>query len=104
VLARQPEESERALDILLRPRGQPRIAGRPFAEPSGEIGPGLGQLAAVVEPAQLLEAVGAVLSRQVVERVPEEVNVAALQAASGITSPMATTSRHDRRIRPSSTP
>lgn len=51
VPARQPEEGQRALDVLLGPCGDPRIAGRPFGEPCGEIGLGLGEIAPVVEPA-----------------------------------------------------
>lgn len=42
------------------------------------IGLGLGEIAPVVEPAQFLQAIVAMLSRQVIERVPEEMHVAAL--------------------------
>lgn len=46
-------------------------------------GLGLGEIAAVVEPAELLQAVVAMLPRQVVKGVPEEVNVAALIGSLG---------------------
>ncbi|GLS36973.1 hypothetical protein GCM10010869_25650 [Mesorhizobium tianshanense] len=73
---RQPEEGERLFDVLLDPGGEPGIARRPFGHLCSEIG--LGNVAPVIEPAQLLQAVVAVLARQMIERVPEEGHVAAL--------------------------
>ena len=54
-----------------------------LAEPAGEVLARLGELAAVVEPAQLLQAVVVGLARQVVERVAQEVHVAALPGRRG---------------------
>jgi hypothetical protein len=73
VLARQPEEGQRLLDVLLDPGGEPGIARRPFGQPRGGVDLGFGKVAPVVEPSELLQAVVAVLSRQVIEGVPEEV-------------------------------
>lgn len=49
------------------PGHQPRIARRPFGQPRG----GIGEIAPVIEPAQLLQAVIGVLARQMVERIPD---------------------------------
>src|SRR3546814_15859373 len=51
--------------------------------PLGEIGAGLGEVAPVVEPAQSLQAVVVGLPWQVIERVPQEVHVAALVCGAG---------------------
>jgi transposase len=75
VLARQPEEGQRLLDGLLRPARHARILARPLGQPCGEIDLGLGEIAAVIKPAQLLQAIVAVLLGQMVERIPEEVDV-----------------------------
>lgn len=83
VLTRQSDESQRLFDGILGPACQSRTAARPFGKPCGEIGLGLGEIAPVVEPAQLLQAIVAVLSLQVIERVPEEVHVAALPGGFG---------------------
>lgn len=74
VLARQAKEGQRAFDGLLHPVVSQ--AARPFGQPCGEIGLGLGEIAPVVEPSEFLQAIVAVLARQVIERVPEEVHVA----------------------------
>ena len=55
VLTRQPEEGQCALDVLLGPCCQPRIAGRPFGKPCGEICLGFVEIAAVVEPPEFLQ-------------------------------------------------
>src|SRR3546814_13127002 len=55
----------------------------PAGEPLGEIGAGLGEVAPVVEPAQFLQAVVVGLPWQVIERVPQEVHVAALVCGAG---------------------
>jgi transposase len=75
VLARQPEEGQRLHDGLLRPARHARILARPLGQPCGEIDLGLGEIAAVIKPAQLLQAIVAVLLGQMVERIPEEVDV-----------------------------
>lgn len=48
MLARQAKEGQRALDGLLHPTRQSRIAARPFGQPCGEIGLGLGEIAPVI--------------------------------------------------------
>src|SRR3546814_3682989 len=68
---------------LLGPVGEPGIFGAPSGEPLGEIGAGLGEVAPVVEPAQFLQAVVVGLPWQVIERVPQEVHVAALVCGAG---------------------
>src|SRR3546814_12619064 len=79
----QPVEGEGLLYRLLGPVGEPGIFGAPSGEPLGEIGEGLGEVAPVVEPAQFLQAVVVALPWQVIERVPQEVNVAALVYGEG---------------------
>lgn len=92
MLAWQSEEGQRLLNGFLHPGGQPRIAGRAFAEPGGEIGLRLAEVAAIIEPSQFLQAIITMLARQVIEGVSEEMHVTArCQAASGITSPIAAT-------------
>lgn len=83
MLSRQPEEGQGLFDGILGPACQARIACRPFGKPCGKISPGLCEIAPVVEPAQFLQAVVAVLPRQMIERVPEEVHVAALPGGFG---------------------
>src|SRR3546814_3969665 len=78
-----PVEGEGLLDRLLGPVGEPGIFGAPSGEPLGEIGAGLGEVAPVVEPAQFLQAVVVGLPWQVIERVPQEVHVAALVCGAG---------------------
>ena len=78
VLAREPVDVQRLADLRLDPVGQPRIALRPALEPRLQVLLGLLQVAAVVEPAQLLTAIIIGLAGQVVERVPKKMHVAAL--------------------------
>src|SRR3546814_20262791 len=79
LMIRQPPRSSRTDTLfpyttLFR---SPGIFGAPSGEPLGEIGAGLGEVAPVVEPAQFLQAVVVGLPWQVIERVPQEVHVAA---------------------------
>ena len=83
VPARQTVEDEGLLDGLLGPGDEAWVARAPFGDPGGEIAPGFLGRAAVVEPAQLLQAVVVGLAGQVVEGVPEEVDVAALEGGLG---------------------
>src|SRR5438094_4941304 len=83
VLARQAIEGEGLLDRLFDPIDQPGIAARPFGDPSGKVLARLFDRAAVVEPPELLQAVVVGLAWQVVERVPQEVDVAALEGSFG---------------------
>jgi hypothetical protein len=69
---------EGLLDGLFDPLGEAWVASRPFGEPGGAVGLGLGEVAAVVKPAQFLQAVVGMLPRQMIEGVSEEVDVAAL--------------------------
>ena len=69
MLARQPVEGERLLDRFLDPCDEPRITRAPFGDPGGEVVAGLFDRAAVVKPAQLLQAVVVGLARQVIEGV-----------------------------------
>ena len=89
VLARQAVEGERLLDGLLDPGDELRITRAPFGDPGGKVAAGLLDRAAVVEPAQLLQAIVVGLARQVVEGVAEEVDVASLEGGLGETSRMA---------------
>lgn len=86
MLARQAEEGQRAVDGLLHPGRQAGIAARSLGQPCGEIGIGLGEIAPVLEPAQLLQAVVAILSRQVIERIPEEMHVGAVKKPASVDS------------------
>src|SRR3546814_18966482 len=79
----QQEEGEALLDRLLGPVGEPGIFGAPSGEPLGETGAGLGEVAPAVEPAQFLQAVVVGLPWQGIERVPQEVHVAALVCGAG---------------------
>jgi len=83
VLARQTVEGEGLLDGLLGPGDEAWVARAPFGDPGGEIAAGFLGRAAIVEPAQLLQAVVVGLAGQVVEGVPEEVDVAALEGGLG---------------------
>src|SRR4029453_11452470 len=78
MLGRQAIEGQRAADVLLDPIGELRILALPAGEPRREIMLSLRQVATCVEPAQLLQAVVIGLARQIIERVTQEVNIAAL--------------------------
>ena len=71
MLARQPVEGERLLDRFLDPCDEPRITRAAFGDPGGEVVAGLFDRAAVVKPAQLLQAVVVGLARQVIEGVAQ---------------------------------
>ncbi len=79
MLARQTKEGQRLLDGFLNPGGQARIADRPFSQPRGEIGLRLIKVAAIIEPSKLLQAIVAMFARQVIEGVPEEMHVGAVE-------------------------
>ena len=79
MLARQTKEGQRLLDGFLNPGGQARIADRPFSQPGGEIGLRLVEVAAIIEPLKLLQAIVAMFARQVIEGVPEEMHVGAVE-------------------------
>ena len=56
VLARQPVKAQRLRDVLLDPAAELGIGRLPFGEPRREVAPGLGEIAPIVEPAQLTQA------------------------------------------------
>jgi hypothetical protein len=57
MLARQAEECQCWIDVLFGPAGEPGIAGRPFGQPCGKISPCFSQIAPVIQPSELLQAV-----------------------------------------------
>ena len=57
VLARQPVESERLIDRLFDPAGELWVLARPFGEPGREIAARLSEVAAILQPAPLLQAI-----------------------------------------------
>ena len=69
ILARQPVEGERLLDRFLDPCDELRITRALFGDIGGEVVASLFYRAAVVKPAQILQAVVVGLARQVIERV-----------------------------------
>src|SRR5579884_449342 len=69
---------QRLLDVVLDPVAQPWVLGLPLRQPGGDVAPHLGNVAPVVEPAQLLQAIVVHLARHVVERVAQEMHGAAL--------------------------
>src|SRR3546814_7083442 len=89
LMIRRPTRSTRTdtlfpyTTVFRSPVGEPGIFGAPSGEQRGEIGAGLGEVAPVVEPAQFLQAVVVGLPWQVIERVPQEVHVAALVCGAG---------------------
>ena len=70
-------------DVLLHPVAEPGVGALPAGKPGGEVALRLLQVAPVVEPAQLLQAVVVGLAGHVVEGVPEEMDVAPLPGGLG---------------------
>ena len=83
MLTRQPVEGQGGADLVLDPVGELRILLVPALDPGGEIALRLGEIPAVIEPAQLLQAVVVGLVRQVIQGISQEVNVAALPCRFG---------------------
>ena len=83
VRQRQPVIGQRLLDVVLDPVAQPRIFRLPFAKPLGDVAPHLGNLAPIVKPAQLSQTVVVHPARHIVERVAQEVHIAALPGRLG---------------------
>ena len=79
MLARQPVEGQGLFNVLLDPAGQLRVLALPLDQPGGEIPPCLAEIASVVQPAQLLQAVIVDFARHIVERIPQEVHVGAVE-------------------------
>src|SRR3954451_390337 len=72
MLAWQPIESQRLVDILFDPAGQLWVFAGPFGEPGGEIATRFSKVTAIIEPAQLLQTVIVDAARHVVERVSQK--------------------------------
>jgi len=75
---REPVVAQRFLDVVLNPSTELGVFGLPLGQPGGDVAPDLGQVAPVIEPAELLQAVVIDLARNVVEGIPQEEDVAAL--------------------------
>lgn len=78
MLPRQAIEAERFFDILFHPSAKLGVAFSSLQQPRRKILSCLLSVAAIIDPAQLLKAIIIGFARQVVERIPQEVNVAAL--------------------------
>ena len=76
--ARQPVKGQRFADVGLDPVDPLRVPGLPFADPRRQVALGLLEVAPVVNPAQFLEAIVVGLARQIVQRVAQEMRMAAL--------------------------
>src|SRR5262249_31194509 len=74
---------QRFLDVLLNPSDKIAVAALPLLNPCLDVGLGLFELAAVVKPAQFLQAVVVALSGEMIDGIPQEVHVAALPGSAG---------------------
>src|ERR1700726_2610895 len=83
VLAWKSIKAQRFFEVLLDPSGEPRVFACPPRQPGRQIAPCFGQIAAGVEPAQLLQAVVIDLARYVVQGVAKEMDIAALPDGYG---------------------
>lgn len=54
-------------------------SGPTIFQPGGEIGPRLVEVAAIITPSKLLQATVAMLARQMIEGVPDEMHVGAVE-------------------------
>ncbi len=78
VLQGQSVEGESLADILFYPLTEFRVFYLPAFQPWRQVFLRLGQISAVVEPAQFLQAVIQSLSGQMIQGVSQKVNIAAL--------------------------
>src|SRR5215470_6041257 len=78
VLAWQAIEGQCLVDVLFDPASELGILARPSGKPGGKISACLGEIAAIVKPAQFLQAVVVDAARHVVERVAQKMYVTAL--------------------------
>jgi len=83
VRERQPVIGQRLLDVLFDPAAQLGVLGMPLGEPGGEVAADLDELAPVIDPTQLLQAIVGQFARQMVERISKEMHVAALPGSAG---------------------
>ena len=61
---REPVVSQRLLDVLFDPVARLGVLGLPLGEPSSDVAAHLDELAPIIDPAQLLQAVIGQLARQ----------------------------------------
>src|SRR5215212_10327928 len=78
VLRRKPVERERLFDVLFDPCHQLRVAAFPLRDPRCQVIARFTEVAPLVDPAQLAQAVVIALARKVVQAIPQKVHVAAL--------------------------
>src|ERR1700730_10749807 len=78
MLAWESIETKCFFKVFFNPDGEPWIFACPPRQPGRQIAACFGQIAAGVEPAQLLQAVVVDLARYVVQGVAEEMDIAAL--------------------------
>lgn len=69
VRQRQAEVGESLVDVLLHPAGELGVFAALFGEPGSQIAPHLREVAPVVHPAQLEQAIVVDLARHIVERL-----------------------------------
>src|SRR5262245_10365204 len=74
---------QRLLDVVLDPSDKLGVAALPLLNPRLDVGLGLFQLAAIVKPAQFLQAIVIALSRQMIDGVAQKVYVATLPGGAG---------------------
>lgn len=77
------EVAERLLRVLLHPAGKLGILAAPFGKPGREIAPYLREIAPVIHPAELEQAIVVDLVEHIVERVAQEVHITALPGHAG---------------------
>ncbi len=78
MLPGQAIETQCLFNVVFYPAAQLRVALAPFLQPRRDVLAGFLQIPPVVNPPQFLQAVIIGFPRQVVEGVPEKVNVTAL--------------------------
>ncbi len=83
MLAPQPIEGEGLLDVVLDPVGELGKLALPALEPGRQIAARLREVAAVIVPAQLLQALVVPLPGHVIQGIPEKMHVAALPGGGG---------------------
>jgi len=83
MLPRQPIKAERFFNIFFHPDTELGIPFAPLQQPGRQILAGFLRVPPIINPAQLLQAIIVSFARQVVERIAQEVNVAALPDCLG---------------------
>src|SRR5271163_3840753 len=83
VLAWEAIEAQRLFKILFNPGGEPWIFARPSRQPGGQIVERFGQIAAGIEPAQLLQTIVINFARRVVQGITQEMDITTLPDGLG---------------------